>query len=54
MMVQDIHETSTPVGLNMHLGKTKVMCNSVVNKKDISINGGRFKKLTATSTLDRW
>ena len=25
-MVQDIHETSNPVGLNMHLGKTRVMC----------------------------
>ena len=38
-MVQDIHETSKPVGLNMHLGKTKVMCNTAVNKTDINING---------------
>ena len=26
----------------MHLGKTKVMCNSVVNKMDISINGRKI------------
>ena len=36
-MIQDIHETSKPVGLNMHLGKTKVMCNPAVNKTDINI-----------------
>ena len=34
-MLQDIHETSKPVGLNMHLGKTKVMWNPVVNKMDM-------------------
>ena len=44
-MVQDIHETSKPVGFNMHLGKTKVMCSSVVNKMDISINGRKIKEV---------
>ena len=42
-MLQDIHETSKPVGLNMHLGKTKVMCNPVVNKTDININGRKIE-----------
>ena len=41
--VQDIHETSKPVGLNMHLGKAKVMCNPPVNKTDININGRKIK-----------
>ena len=27
-----VHETSKPVVLNVHLGKTQVMCNPVVNK----------------------
>ena len=44
-MVQDIHETSKPVGLNMHLGKTKVMCNSVVNNTDIVINGRKIEEV---------
>ena len=44
-MVQDNHETSKPVGLNMHLGKTKVMCNPAVNKTDISINGRKIKEV---------
>ena len=44
-MVQDIHETSKPVGVNMHLGKTKVICNPVVNKMDININGRKIKEV---------
>ena len=46
-MLQDIYETSKPVGLNMHLGKTKVMCNSVVNKMAISINGRKIKEVNS-------
>ena len=53
-MLQDIHETSKPVGLNMHLGKTKVMCNSAVNKTDININGRKIEEVDTTSTLFRW
>ena len=44
-MVQDIHETSKPVGLNMHLGKTKVACHPVVNKTDINNNGRRSEEV---------
>ena len=33
-MFQDNHDISKPVGLKMHLGKTKVMCNKHVNKDD--------------------
>ena len=43
-MVQDIQETSKPVGLNMHLGKTKAMCNPAVNKTDININGRKIEE----------
>ena len=46
-MVQDIHETSKPVGLNMHLGKTKAMCNPVVNKTDININGRKIEEVNS-------
>ena len=46
-MVKDIHETSKPVGLNMYLGKTKVMCNPVVNKSDININGRKIKEVNS-------
>ena len=35
-MLQDIHDISKPVGLKMHLGKAKVMCNKHVNKDDVS------------------
>ena len=44
-MLQDIQETSKPVGLNMHMGKTEVMCNSVVNEMDISINGRNIEEV---------
>ena len=52
-MLQDIHETRKPVGLNMHLGKTIVMFNSAVNKRTSASMEGRLKKSTATSTSDR-
>ena len=44
-MVQDIYETSKPVGLNIHLGKTKGMHNPVVNKPDINTNGRKIEEL---------
>ena len=44
-IVQDIHETSKLVGLHMHLGKTKVMCNPGVNKTYININGRKIKEV---------
>ena len=44
-MVQDIQETSKLVGLNMHLGKTKVMCNPAVNKTDININRRKIEEV---------
>ena len=44
-IIQDIHETSKPVGLNMHLGKTKVMGNPAVNKTDININERKIKEV---------
>ena len=44
-MLQNIHKTSKPVGLNMHLGMTKVMCNPAVNKPDININGRKIEEV---------
>ena len=44
-MVQDTHKTSKLVGLNMHLGKTKVMCNPAVNKTDSNINGRKIEEV---------
>ena len=38
-MLQDIHDINKPVGLKMHLGKTKVTCNKHVNKDDVIANG---------------
>ena len=46
-MVQDIHETSKPVGINVHLEKPKVICNSVVNKTDISIKGRKIEEVNS-------
>ena len=40
-MLQDIHDISKPVGLKMHLGKTKVMCNKHVNKDDVILEDRR-------------
>lgn len=37
-MRTDIHNTSKPGGLNMHLGKTKVMLNDHVNKSTITVD----------------
>ena len=38
-MLQDIHDISKSVGLKMHLGKTKIMCNKHVNKDDVIVDG---------------
>ena len=37
-MLIDIHKTSKPVGLNMHLGKTKLMFKDRVSKSTISVD----------------
>ena len=44
-MAQDTPETSKPIGLNMYLGKSKVMCNPVVKKMDINVNGRKIEKV---------
>ena len=44
-MFQDIHGISKPVGLKMHLGKTKVMCNKHVNKNGVIIAGEKFEEV---------
>ena len=38
-MLTDIHNTSKPAGLNMPLGKTKVMFNEHAKKCTITVNG---------------
>ena len=43
-MFQDIHGISKPVGLKMHLGKTKVICNKHVNKDDVIVDGKKIEE----------
>ena len=44
-MLQDIHDISKPVGLKMHLGKTKVMCNKYVNKDNVIVDGKKIEEV---------
>ena len=44
-MLQDIHDISKPVGLTMHLGKTKIMCNKHVNKDDVIVDGKKIEEV---------
>ena len=54
-MLQDIHDISKPVGLKMHLVKTKVMCNEHVNKDDVIVNGKKIEEVdTDTYISGRW
>ena len=38
-ILHDINETSKPVGLNMHLGKTKVVFNKQVTPSPVTLDG---------------
>ena len=44
-MLTDIHNTSKPAGLDMHLGKTKVMFNEHAKKCTITVNGENIKEV---------
>ena len=44
-ILTDIHNTSKPAGLNMHLGKTKVMFNEHAEKCTITVNGKNIKEV---------
>ena len=44
-MLQDIHYISKPVGLKMHLGKTKVMCNKHVSKDYVFVDGKKIEEV---------
>ena len=44
-MLQDIQDISKPVGLKMHLKKTKVMCNKHVNKDDVIVDGKKIEEV---------
>ena len=44
-MLQGSHAISKPVGLKMHLGKTKVMCNKHVNKDDVIVDGKKIEEV---------
>ena len=44
-MLQNIHDISKPVGLKMHLGKTKVMCNKHVSKDDVIVDGKMIEEV---------
>ena len=44
-MLQDIHDIIKPLGLTMHLGKTKVMWNKRVNKNDVIVDGKKMDEI---------
>ena len=44
-MLQDIHDISKPVGLKMHLGKTKILYNKHVNKDDVIVDGKKIEEV---------
>jgi exonuclease III len=44
-ILNDIHTTSQPVGLNMHLGKTKVMFNEFATKSPITVDGNVIEEV---------
>ena len=52
-MFQDIHDISKPVGLKVHLEKTKVMCNKHVSKDDVIVMKRRSRRLTDMYILGR-
>ena len=44
-MIQDIHDITKPVGLKMHLEKTKIMCNKHVKKDDMTVDGKKIEEV---------
>ena len=44
-MLQDVHDTSKPVGLKMHVRKTKVICTKHVNKDDVIVDGKTIEEV---------
>ena len=44
-MLQDIYDTSKPVGLKVHLEKTQIMCKKHVNKDDVIVNGKKSEEV---------
>ena len=52
-MLTDIHTTSNPVGLKMHLGKTKVMFNDHVTPTNITVAGTTIDQVDSYIYLGR-
>lgn len=52
-MLIDIHNASKPVGLNMHLGKTKVMFNKHVTPAVVTVNGTIVEQVDSYVYLGR-
>ena len=50
-MLQNIHDISKLVGLKIHLGKTKVMCNKHVNKDDVIVDGKKIEEVDKCAYL---
>ena len=44
-MLEDIYDISKPVGLKVHAGKTKVMCNKHINKDDVIVDGKKIEEI---------
>ena len=52
-MLNDIHTSSKPVGLNMHLGKAKVMFNNHASPADIVVDGTTIEQVQSYVYLGR-
>ena len=44
-MLVDINNYSKPVGLNMHLGKTKIMLNNHTEKATVEVDGKTIEEV---------
>ena len=52
-MLTNIHTTSEPVGLSMHLGKTRVMFNNHATPADIVVDGSTIEWVKSYVCLSR-
>ena len=53
-MLQDIHDISKPLGLEVHLEKIKVICNKHVIKGDVIVHWKKIKEVDWYVYLGTW
>ena len=52
-MLRDIHDINKPVGLSMHLGKTKIMFNDHTQKSSITVEGKVIEEVDSYTYLGK-